>query len=154
MLKIVKGSIFDAFITTSNKYRFISTNICPCGLCKNSEYLKVENAKLYPFALRTFRKHLYLEVHSTCKAFYLPIYKHGTQKHSEFLPRSKKSSFNLSSEHPGQYNKLTPSPGHPPFGWTQKLCFKFFNEEPAANLKWRTWPDQINVTRIVIACSV
>ena len=52
------------------------------------------------------------------------------------LPSSKKLSFNLSSPHPGQYTNCTPSPGHPPSGWTQKLFFKFFRLLCVGNLKW------------------
>ena len=52
------------------------------------------------------------------------------------LPSSKKLSFNLSSPHPGQYTNCTPSPGHPPSGWTQKLFFKFFRLLCVGSLKW------------------
>ena len=52
------------------------------------------------------------------------------------LPSSKKLSFNLSSPHPGQYTSCILSLGHPPFGWTQKLFFKFFRLLCVGNLKW------------------
>ena len=60
------------------------------------------------------------------------------------LPSSKKLSFNLSSPHPGQYTNCTPSPGHPPFGWTQKLFFKFFRLLCVGNLKWSKYYVGVN----------
>ena len=54
-----------------------------------------------------------------------------------YSPSSKKSSFSLSPPQLTQYTRLTPSPGDPPFGWTQKLFLRFFRALLLFSLKWK-----------------